>query len=282
MIIDSIRAMDVNIFTSAELAVMLSNLRDQWGLSKTLTARAFMQELLKTKQLRKTDLAFPNRKEVRYVWGASTVYQLLMTLPGQPYFTHSTALLLHQLTEQLSKIIYVNCEGRPLPKSASGLEQRRIDLAFRSNGRVSQNIAKIQGVTVCQLNGKNTGQHGVIQGVEPSGGSVRVTNIERTLIDCTVRPMYSGGVGEVLKAFRVARERDVISVNKLLATLRKLDYVYPFHQAIGFYMERAGGYSDHSLDLVRRMGMNFDFYLTYGMQETEYLREWRLYVPKGF
>ena len=65
-----------------------------------------------------------------------------------------------------------------------------------------------------------------------------MTNVERTLIDATVKPMYAGGVFEVAKAFALANDR--LSVNKLMPMLRKLDFSYPYHQAIGYYLERAG------------------------------------------
>jgi hypothetical protein len=67
---------------------------------------------------------------------------------------------------------------------------------------------------------------------------VRSTSIERTLIDLTVRPACAGGVEHVLAAYRRARGR--VCVRKLLAALRALDYVYPFHQAVAFYVQLAG------------------------------------------
>ncbi len=100
-------------------------------------------------------------------------------------------------------------------------------------------------------------------------GPLRFTNLERTLIDATVRPVYAGGVFEVRKAYELAKEK--VSVNRLAALLQKLDYIYPYHQAIGFYLERAG-YKVGLVSLLRRFPMEFDFYLAHDMGQTEYVQ----------
>ena len=105
------------------------------------------------------------------------------------------------------------------------------------------------------------------------------TKLERTLIDISVRPTYGGGVYQVLQAYRNARER--ISVPTLVATLAKLDFTYPYHQVIGFYLQRAG-YPAKSLDRLKELGIAFNFYLTHGMRETEFDPEWKILYPKGF
>ena len=109
--------------------------------------------------------------------------------------------------------------------------------------------------------------------------TVATTKIERTLIDIAVRPDYAGGPYQVLEAYVAARGR--ISGNVLVATLKKLDYVYPYHQVIGAYMLRAG-FSRAQLAPLQRLGLNYDFYLTYGLKEADFIKEWRLHVPKGF
>jgi hypothetical protein len=63
--------------------------------------------------------------------------------------------------------------------------------------------------------------------------------------------------------------------------LRKLNYTYPFHQAIGLYMERAG-YRDTQLSLLRKFPIEFDFYLDYALKEVEYDSRWRIHFPKHF
>jgi len=130
------------------------------------------------------------------------------------------------------------------------------------------------------LNGKHTGNLGVIDSVGPNGQNIRVTDVERTLIDIVVRPMYSGGVAQVLEAFRLARER--VSVNKLVGMLKKIDYLDPYHQAIGFCLEKAGGYRDSQIALLKEIEQAYDFYLTYQMKDKDYSSRWRLFFPKGF
>ncbi len=110
----------------------------------------------------------------------------------------------------------------------------------------------------------------------PSGGMAEVTSIERTLIDITVRPNHVGGVSRVLEAFAAAKGR--VSTRAVLGMLKKLDYTYPFHQAIGFYLKRAG-YSIGDQELFARMGTRFDFYLSHGASRPVFDREWRIWYP---
>jgi len=281
-IVETINNLSINVFRLSELEEVLEQNRASWRVSKNTATATFLHYLQEHAGLKRVELKFPNRKEIRYVWHNATIYQILMTLKGNPYFTHFTAMSIHHLTEQIPKVIYVNCEGRSIPRADGELEQHGIDLAFNGRGRPSNNITTFKDHKVCLLNGKRTEQLGVIDGKGPDGEYIRVTNVERTLIDITVRPMYSGGASEILRAFRIAKEKDLVSANKLVATLQKLDYIYPYHQAIGFYMERSGVYDNFSLDMLKQFNMKYDFYLIHQMKEHAYSKEWRLFYPKGF
>jgi hypothetical protein len=62
--------------------------------------------------------------------------------------------------------------------------------------------------------------------------------------------------------------------------LKLLKFIYPYHQAVGFYLDRAG-YKPSLLDLLRSIPMEFDFYLEHHMQKKEYIKTWRLHIPRG-
>jgi len=210
--------------------------------------------------------------------------EVMLTLKPNCHFSHYSAMQLHGLTEQVPKTTYINFEQQLASNPTGELAQKNIDAAFRRPVRTTKYIAETDQFRVCILNGKNTGYLGVEEiDHRPAGGGrkfkIRLTGIERTLIDVAVRPVYSGGVFEVFKAYRLARE--TVSVNKLAAMLQKLRFIYPYHQVIGYYLERSG-YRSTQIDLLRRFPMEFDFYLEHNMKQTEYVKAWRLYVPKGF
>ena len=121
-----------------------------------------------------------------------------------------------------------------------------------------------------------TDRYGVIDVEGSHGKSFPATNLERTLVGIAVRSVYSGGVAKVQNAYRLARGR--LSVISLAKTLQDLGSVYPYHQVIGFYLERAG-FSEKEVALFSEMEQTFDFYLTHGMKERAYSQKWRLYYP---
>lgn len=274
-----------HVYRQKDIAVHLAEQREFWRLAMSTTTPDFIRYLTDSANLTKIVFPFPApyKKEIRYVWGDTTLYEVMLTLKPECYFSHYTAMAFHGLTEQLPKTSYLNSEQKNAGPAVGTLTQKGIDIALHRPVRVSKNVAETNDFRVCIISGRNTNNHAVIEepvmGAGKPLGRLRFTSLERTLIDIAVRPIYSGGITEVAKAYQLAKDR--VSVNVLAATLGKLDYTYPYHQIIGFYLERAG-YRPAQLDLLRRFPMEFDFYLTHGMKQTEYIKDWRLHIPKGF
>lgn len=273
------------VFLEAELSAMLRKYRQEWGLAINMTVGEFIDFLLTELELRRIEVKPQNHPDARvwtrYTWGDVSPFLLGASYGKGAYLSHGTAVFLHALTDQLPSLIYVNKEQSPKRGgSDSELQQFAIDRAFKSNKqRRSQFEYAYEQDRFLILSGKNTGRLEVGSITLEDGSTVPVTKLERTLIDIVVRPAYAGGVYMVLEAYR--RALPVVSAGTLLATLKKLEYVYPYHQAIGFYMQRAG-YKQEQYERLRSLGLNHDFYLANDLRDLAYDPEWRLHYPKGF
>ncbi|MBC8327523.1 MAG: hypothetical protein ISR76_01635 [Planctomycetes bacterium] len=267
--------------TSSAIHAYYRSFREEWGIGPDTTAASFLDHLLAEGSLTEVQVQSEGNYSPfrRCVTNEASPIDLALSLRARSFLSHSTAVFAHGLTDRLPRTIYVNAEQSKKPKPVGSLTQEALDKAFRAKQRISRFVFIYQQYRIVILSGKHTGRQGVEEmTVAPGGARHAVSNLERTLIEITVRPAYGGGVQEVLKAYRSAASR--CSVPKLLSMLRHFDYVYPYHQAIGFYLERAGVASE-KLRPLRQLGRQWDFYLAHGMKDPEHDSDWRLFFPKG-
>lgn len=276
-------ALPKRVFSLPELAKILSAERTTWRLAYSTTVGDFVEYLsnqlhLRRRQLQATEPKYQHKKITRYCWRESSYLELGTSIASQSYLTHATAMFIHGLSDDTIGTVFVNKEQSPKPDYGAELTQHAIARAFSERSRQRRSsLAYSDGEhTYLMLSGKNTSNAGAIEMADPYGGTVFVSNLERTLIDIAVRPAYAGGVERVLNAYRAAVDR--AQIGRLIQLLRRINYRYPYHQSIGYYATQAG-FPPESLSQIRRLGMTFDFYLDYGLQSPHYDDEWRLFVP---
>jgi len=287
----SFNGIQKTVFTHKEIATIISSHLANWALPRRRKPKGNDEFYIKSKgqrnvfealknetKLTEIDLPFPYRKIKRFAWGNAKPQEVIQSINASGYFSHYSAIEIHGLSEQVPKTIYFNIE-QPATGGGGTLSQEGINRAFANKCRVSNNRINYGDLKICLLNGQNTNRLGV-EKTQYNDTSISVTNVERTLIDATVRTIYAGGIGEVANAYNNAAK--MISVERIANYLRDLNYTYPFHQAVGFYLDRTGEFTDEALLPIRRNPIEFDFYLTYQLRNPAYNEKWRLYIPKGF
>ena len=280
---DIFRAFDEDVrhvFWLNDIHHVLDQNRVFWRLSRNMPATRFIEFLMTKGELRRIELKPLNhdiRTIERYIWRRASPVEVAFSTQKNAYLCHGTAVYLHGLNDQIPRRFYLNKEQSPKPSPAGKLTQASIDRAFAGKQRETSLVYRFENSEVAMIAGKHTDLSGTIE-IDHAMTKLRVTSLERTLIDIAVRPFYAGGPFQVLAAYRGARDR--ISVGTLIATLRRLNYMYPFHQAIGFYMQQAG-YAPFLYNRLKEMGLEFDFHLAYGVKNAEYVSDWRLHIPKG-
>ncbi|MDA2292095.1 hypothetical protein PDN46_27955 [Bacillus cereus group sp. Bc191] len=270
------------IFSVQDMYEILNSNKEEWTLPAVTKGNDFIKFLTENNILQQIEIQTPQRKITKFKFDGASVYELAVSINKYSYLSHYTALFLHGLTNNIPKHVYTNTEQSPkyyFDKDDINLEQENIDWAFSRPMRTTKQIAKFEmdnkKYQVYLLNGKHQERLGV-SFIEVYGIKMFMTNLERTLIDIVVRPNYSGGIEEVLHAYKVAK--GTFSVNRLLATLNKMNYIYPYHQLIGFYLERAG-YDDNVLKIVELSGIEHNLYLTYEIKDKSFSERWKVYYP---
>lgn len=266
-------------FAQPDMQAFVRHLRSEMTSGRPLSAATVMSALTRVGALAAVDIPSEGdyRTFHRFVTPSATGFDVAARLRPSGYFSHATAVFAHGLTEQIPQTIYLNDEQSAKPAPSGSLTQASLDRAFASRQRTSKFVFVFGTNRIVILNGKQTGALGV-RPMSLSGAEHRVTDLERTLIDIAVRPVYAGGVHEILAAYRAAL--DHIDVNRIVEYLGKLDYMYPYHQAIGFYLERAGA-SGHQTAPLRALGLAFDFHLVHGLKKSRLDTSWQVRIPEG-
>ncbi len=279
------------VFTAGDLQRLLEELQKANTIPETISARRFTEVMQVEAGLREEEVPSvadtgekpgPYRAFRRYVIGTASSEELAVSLRPRSYLSHGSALHAHGITEVQKDAVYVNQEQRPKLPARGMLTQQAIDRAFSNRARESRYVFENGGTRLVLLAGKHTGNHRVIE--LPHDGSdiaLPVTDLPRTLVDVTVRPTYAGGPGVVLDAYRhaVSKADPHALVVDLVNTLETLGHVYPYHQAIGFYLEMAGLRSVH-LNALQDRGIHYDFYLCNRIETPAYNPNWRVHVPQ--
>lgn len=278
-IVRCFNAIEKKVFMKKNLYQVLAENHRSWELRKTMSVDSFIEHLkeMQLKEIILTSPTYSHKTFTRYIWGKEvSIYQLGLSLRPNSYISHNSAMYLHGLIDKMPSTIYVNTEQSAKPLRDATLEQASIDKAFAREPRTSNYIFLYDDRKICCLNGVNTRNLGVKEIVHPVEGKLMLTSIERTLIDIAVRPVYSGGCKEVLVAYKKAKDK--VSVDEMLSMFKKINYAYPYHQAIGFYMQMAG-FDNSILNKLKKLGIKYDFYLDYAIKQPIYSKEWRLYYP---
>jgi len=269
----------IGAYTSADIGKIFNKKRDEWEIASYRTLKHFMQfiennkilELVKLKHLTKG-----NEKHVFIVPGTNK-FNIAQTIKKSGYLSYFSALQIHQLTLQNPKSVYISFDQYGAYENADFLLQEAVDNAFSKPQRQTTEIykSKIDDIRYTFIQKKTDS---LLVGIA-GNDSIYYTDLERTLIDIVIRPAYSGGVFEVLEAFIYAKEK--VDLNVLIQYLDQLNYVYPYYQVIGFYLDKAG-YDLKETNLFLDRKTDLKFYLTYNISNKKFDEKWNLYYPNGF
>lgn len=110
---------------------------------------------------------------------------------------------------------------------------------------------------------------------------IRVSSLEKTIIDCIDNIDLAGGIEEVLNALEQIK---YVNENKLLDILKDINKMY-LYQKIGFLFELYNNQLDLSNEFFEEckshISKKVNYFMKYEFNDTELNQKWNLIVPKN-
>lgn len=278
---------DISSFSRISMIETLKDLQHLNIVSKRLSYTKFIEQLERHEIVNSVLIELPkNDVTRRYVLnGANTnPIEIALSLNPGSHVSHGSALYVHIFKSSMPEDIYITKEQTQKPDFSSPLTQKNIDSAFSRPMRKTNQIAsfsyKNKEYKVHMLNGKQTKNAGVkfIDSGLFSKSIVRMTTLERTVIDCVVRPSYAGGHKTIIQALSKAKDEEMeINELELLELLKRINLKYPYQNSLAYYL-RESGYSNK--ELKKHINKDFVFYLDYEMKNKIKDEECSLYISE--
>ncbi len=167
-------------------------------------------------------------------------------------------------------------------RKVGDISDKELRRAFIKPHRHTNYVFETTGYDIVIVDRERNSGYGVVKSVVKSHllpKKSRVTCLERALIDAVVSPHYNGGIPSVYSHYKTAQRR--VNAAKLLELYKQLYFVYPYSQAIGFFLEKAG-MAKHAALVYGALPPKRIFYIDHNAKTSwSYDEKWRLYYPAG-
>lgn len=214
----------------------------------------------------------------KYWTSGSSIEGFACNIQEGGYLSYFSALVKHELTQQIPKTLFISVDRSQKNESRTSredLEQENVDKAFSTTKRRSTESYQVNNTSLVIVRRPAfPNRIGIIE-----EKAVRYTDLERTLIDIAVRPDYSGGFFSISSAYKKAGQN--IDVDKLYQYSESMDFIYPYQQLLGFYLNHFAGFNIDDLKLFSNRISHLDFYTTKNMLSFDNDLYWQINYPPG-
>jgi predicted transcriptional regulator of viral defense system len=200
------------------------------------------------------------------------------------HFCHLTSAYYHGLTNQVPNRIYIRTSrvGTTSRSRPDKLNDLQISAQFVKPHRRTEKMVSFGGGRIYLISGSRLDRVGVVP-VDPHiqtfPNESRITGLERCLIDAVVAPHYNGGIASIPEFFENAAE--ALDVENLIDQYRQLDFLYPFHQSLGFFLDHTGQ-TDAAARLRECFAPTNRFFVDRAAKSSwPYDAKWRVHYPPG-
>ncbi len=201
------------------------------------------------------------------------IYEFTSTFDeSRRFFSMSTSLNIQGLSNFRNNIIFLTKER--VTKNIldeDNLTQEKIDQAFKKPYRRTKAIGKFlnYNIVLLEANKTNGKPFEVIE-----YNNYKVSSINRAFVEMISSVGYMRSTEDIINVF--VPIKDKLDLNKILKVIKTFDFVYPYYQLAGFYLEQIG-YTKNELKSFYKNLSEFNFYAQKERENYIFDEYWKIY-----
>ena len=264
-------AENTNSYSFSDIAALLSKVKEDGLVSRSMTASKFYDRLVDIGLL-SFSVFIDGAYLTRYSFHKDIPDEtLLLSLKKRAFLSMSSSLNYQGLSSYRDDFVFISQEQSPKEDyNHSKLTQEAIDNAFSKDYRRTKKVGKYNNKHIVFLEPKNTKEFGVI---EING--IKVSSVSRALVEMVVNVQYFRNTKELISVFKKIKSN--IDIDEVFDIVEKFDFIYPYHQSIGYILEKIG-FKREKLYKFKECVSKLNFYTDKKQDNYKYIAYWKMYV----
>ena len=221
-------------FSINDITSILDELKEENLVSNSLTQNDFYLKLLDDGLVAYT-ITIRDIEKIRYTLNKEfNIYDFVYSLEKNGFFSMFTSLNIQGLTNFRDNFIFISKERmKRVNFNSKDITQEAIDKAFTNKPRRTKAHDTIYNYNVVMLESNNTQEIGII-----NYNGYKISSINRAFVEIISNIQYSKTPDDVIYEFK--NLKDKLDINEIFNIIEKFDFVYPYYQLAGYYLEKIG------------------------------------------
>lgn len=221
-------------FSINDITSILDELKEKNLVSNSLTQNDFYLKLLNDGLVAHT-ITIRDIEKIRYTLNKEfNIYDFVYSLEKNGFFSMFTSLNIQGLTNFRDNFIFISKERmKRVNFNSKDITQEAIDKAFTNKPRRTKAHDTIYNYNVVILESNNTQEIGIIKYKD-----YKISSINRAFVEIISNIQYSKTPDDVIYEFK--NLKDKLDINEIFNIIEKFDFVYPYYQLAGYYLEKIG------------------------------------------
>ena len=240
-------------FSINDIANILDKLKEENLVSYSLSQNDFYLKLLDDGLVAHT-ITIRDIEKIRYTLNKEfNIYDFVYSLEKNAFFSMFTSLNIQGFTNFRDNFIFISKERmQRVNFSSKNITQEAIDKAFANKPRRTKAHNTIYDYNIVMLESNNTQAVGII-----NHNGYKVSSINRAFVEIISNIQYSKTPDDVISEFRTLKDK--LNTNEIFNIIEKFDFIYPYYQLTGYYLEKIG-FSKEELSKFFNKKTNLIFY----------------------